>query len=419
MLPLSLAAPIVRLKVSPGLSYLPEIMASPAQFDWDQYAHEWDFPEGVTYLNHGSFGPSPRPVRQAQQRWTEELELNPMEFFVRRQESLLDQALQSLGHFVGCRSENLTFVPNATSAMNVVARNTPLEPGDEILLNDHEYGAVIRIWGARCRESGAKTVLARLPIRPASNSEWVEALFERVTPRTRMIVISHVTSATALILPVEEVCQRAKKAGIPVCIDGPHAIAMVPLALDSLGCDFYCASLHKWLSAPFGSGFLYVSPRHKSGLKPTTVSWGRSLSGLPGRWIDEFHWPGTTNPAAYLAVATAIEFLRKVGLERFRSQGHALATYAAERLAAEFDARPLGSDSQYGTMLTLEMPRITRIESQPGTPPPLQQQLATEFKVEIPVVEWRDQMHIRVSCHLYNTPDQIDRLVDVLQRVLP
>ena len=394
-------------------------MTTPPQFDWSQYLHEWDFPEGVTYLNHGSFGPSPRSVRQAHHRWTEELERNPMEFFVRRQEELLDQALQSLGRFVGCRAENLTFVPNATSAMNIVARNTPLAAGDEVLLNDHEYGAVIRIWGARCRESGAKTVLARLPVRPASSSEWVDALFERVTPRTRMIVISHVTSATALIFPVEEVCRRARPLGIPVCIDGPHAIAMVPLSLDSLGCDYYCASLHKWLSAPFGSGFLYASPKHKSGLKPTTISWGRSLSGLPGRWIDEFHWPGTVNPAPYLAVPEAIAFLQSVGLERFRSQGHALATLAAERLAAEFDARPLANDSQFGTMLTLEMPRIARIESQPGTPPPLQLQLATQYGIEIPVVEWRETMHIRVSCHLYNTPSQIERLIEALHALLP
>jgi isopenicillin-N epimerase len=383
------------------------------------FADEWDFPAGVTYLNHGSFGPSPRSVRQAYQRWTDELEQNPMEFFVRRQEGLLDEALRSLGKFVGCRAENLTFVPNATSAMNVVARNTSLEPGDEVLLNDHEYGAVIRIWGARCRETGARTVLAKLPIRPASSSEWVEALFERVTPRTRMIVISHVTSATALIFPIEEVCQRARQLGIPVCVDGPHGVAMVPLALDQLGCDYYCASLHKWLSAPFCSGFLYVSPRHKSGLKPTTVSWGRSLSGLPARWIDEFHWPGTTNPAAYLAVPAAIDFLQSVGLDRFRSHGHALATYASQRLQSEFDARPLADDSQFGTMLTLEMPRIPRVEAQPGTPPQLQLRLATECGIEIPVVEWQDRMHIRVSCHLYNGPEQIDRLIKSLHKLLP
>lgn len=381
-------------------------------------ASEWEFPSGVTYLNHGSFGPSPRCVRAAQQSWTDELERNPMEFFVRRQEGLLDEALKSLGRFIGSRSENLTFVPNATSAMNIVARNTPLAAGDEVLLNDHEYGAVIRIWGSRCRETGAKTVLAKLPVRPESDSQWVDALFERVTPRTRMIVISHVTSATAVIFPVELICQRAKSLGIPVCIDGPHAIAMVPLALDQLGCDYYCASLHKWLSAPFGSGFLYASPRHKSGLKPTTVSWGRSLSGQPGRWVDEFHWPGTANPAPYLAVPEAIRFLEHVGLDRFRNHGHTLAARAAQRLGEKFDACPLVHDSLCGTMITLEMPRIPRIEQQPGTPPPLQLRLATEFGIEIPVVEWQERMHLRVSCHLYNGEEQIEQLVEALQKCL-
>ena len=390
-----------------------------SRFDWSQFPSAWDLAPAVTYLNHGSFGPSPRVVREARQRWTEELERNPMEFFVRRQEALLDEAAHVLGKFLSCRPENLAFVPNATVAMNIVAENTKLEPGDEVLLNDHEYGAVIRIWGAHCQRAGAKTVLARLPMGEATASDRVDAIFNRVTPRTRMIVISHVTSPTALILPVEEVCRRAKPLGIPVCVDGPHAVAMLPLKIDSLGCDYYCASLHKWLSAPFGSGFLYAKPKHKSGLKPAIISWGRSLSGREPRWVDEFHWFGTNDPAAYLAVPEAIRFLQSVGLDRFRDQCHTLAQYAGQQLTTRCEAIPLAKDNEFGTMLTLELPRLKRVEQQPGMPHPLQGQLATEFGIEIPVVEWQDRMHIRVSCHLYNTPQQIDRLVEVLERLLP
>ncbi len=389
-----------------------------SRFDWGQFPSAWDLAPGVTYLNHGSFGPSPRVVREARQRWADELERNPMEFFVRRQEALLDEASRELGKFVGCRPENLVFVPNATVAMNIVAENSQLEPGDEVLLNDHEYGAVIRIWGAHCQRAGARTVLAKLPLHPHSSSDWVDAIFERITPRTRMIVLSHVTSPTALILPVEEVCRRAKPLGIPVCIDGPHAVAMLPLQLDQLGCDYYCASLHKWLAAPFGSGFLYSKPKHKSGLKPAIISWGRSLSGRESRWVDEFHWSGTSDPAAHLAVPDAIRFLQSVGLARFRDQCHTLAQYAGQQLSTHCGAIPLAKDNEFGTMLTLELPQLKRVEQQPGTPHPLQLQLATEFGIEIPIVEWRDRLHIRVSCHLYNTPDEINRLVEVLARLL-
>ena len=389
-----------------------------SRFNWSEFHSAWDIAPGVTYLNHGSFGPSPRVVQVARQRWTEELERNPMEFFVRRQEALLDEASCALGKFVGTRPDNLAFVPNATVAMNIVAENTQLEAGDEVLLNDHEYGAVIRIWGSHCKRVGAKTVLARLPMGETTDDARVDAIFARVTPRTRMIVISHVTSPTALILPVEKVCRRAQSLGIPVCIDGPHAVAMLPLALDALGCDYYCASLHKWLSAPFGSGFLYAKPRHKSGMKPAIISWGRSLSGLASRWVDEFHWSGTQDSAAYLAVPEAIRFLESVGLPRFREQCHRLAQYAGQQLTERFEAIPLAQDYEFGTMLTLELPCLVRTPQQPGTPPALQLRLANEFKIEIPIVEWQDRMHIRVSCHLYNSVEQIDHFVNVLAQCL-
>ena len=193
---------------------------------------------------------------------------------------------------------------------------------------------------------------------------------------------------------------------------------MLPLKLDQLGCDFYCASLHKWLAAPFGSGFMYSSPRHKSGLKPSIISWGRSLSGREPRWVDEFHWSGTQDPAAYLAVPEAIRFLESVGLERFRDQCHLLARYAGQLLQQRVGAIPLAQDHEYGTMLTLELPQISQVRHQPGTPHPLQLRLAEEFRIEVPIVEWQNRLHIRVSCHMYNTPEQIDQLVDVLARLL-
>jgi isopenicillin-N epimerase len=378
----------------------------------------WSLADGVAYLNHGSFGPAPRPVLEAQTRWIAELQKNPMEFYVRRLDELLDDAAERLARFLGCHGKDLIFVPNATVGMNIVADNVSLDPGDEVLLNDHEYGAVMRIWRRRCDAAQAQILIAKVPTNTTSQDEIVDAIFARVSDRTKLIVVSHVTSPTATVFPVEAICARARQRKIPVCIDGPHAIAMRPFFLNEIGCDYYCASCHKWLSAPFGSGFLYVAGRHKSDLKPPILSWGRSLGGRPATWKDEFHWFGTYQPAAFLAIPAAIEFLHEFDLHRFRVQTHALARYARERMIQELDGEPLTPDAPafYGSMVTMRLPWIEE-RSKPGVPHSIQQTLAIEHRVEAPIVQWNDAMHVRASCHLYNTEEHIDRLIVALKTI--
>lgn len=390
-----------------------------SQFEFGRHASAWSLQEGVTYLNHGSFGPSPLVVQEERQRWSRELERQPMDFLVRRLEPLLDEALTALGRFVGSRPDELTFVPNATVAMNVVANNVELQPGDEVLLTDHEYGAVIRIWGRFCQAVGARTVLAHLPPPLTDAGEVVDAIFDKVTERTRLIVVSHVTSQTATILPVAEITRRARERGILVCVDGPHAPAQVPVDLRAIDCDYYTASLHKWVSAPFGTGFLYVRPRHKQGLKPAITSWGRSLSGREPAWQDEFHWFGTYDPAGFLSVPAAIRFLDDVGLETFRKQTHALVRSARQRIMDLSGGEPLTADSPewYGSMATVPLPNVPRSDAWPGKPHPLQVALWERFQIEVPVFEWQDRLCLRVSCHLYNTPADIDRLVAALEEL--
>ncbi len=386
-------------------------------FNWTEFVHRWRIAEGCTYLNHGSFGPSPLPVQEKRMELLAELESQPMEFLIRTTPRLLKEATQSLAAFLNCEQGNLAFVPNATEGMNVVAKNVPLAAGDEVLLTDHEYGAVVRIWGNACKQVGAKTVLVRLPQPLQSKDEVVEAIFAAVTEKTRILVVSHVTSPTAVILPVQEICQRAKQSGLMVVIDGPHAPVMVDVDLRSMGCDFYCASTHKWLCAPFGTGFLYVKSKYKQGLVPNTISWGRSLQGDDAHWTDEFHWPGTFDPTGYLSIPTAIQFFKEIGLKRFREQTHALAKYARERLLDLTDRAPLSEDSEewYGSMVTVPFDAGETTNLKPGEPHPLQKWLATEHQLEVPVFEWHQQWHVRVSCQLYNTPEQIDLLVKLLQ----
>lgn len=377
----------------------------------------WTLESGVVYLNHGSFGPAPDVVRRARERYSEELEREPMDFFVRRLEERLEGAAARLGAFVGASPANLAFVSNATCAMNVVAASVALSAGDEVLLTDQEYGAVVRMWGRRCAAVGARTVVAPLPSPPASSDEIVAAVAERITGRTRLVVVSHVASQTATVLPVESICRVAGERGVPVCLDGPHALAMRPLALDRLGCDFYCASCHKWLSAPFGSGFVYVAPHRRQTLVPAITSWGKSLSGRSSRWQDELHWFGTYDPAPYLAVPDAIAFLESVGVERFRSETHALAQRARQRLMEVAGAEPLTPDSRewYGSMVTLRLPQLPPSEAWPGKPHPLQTFLWEQHRIEAPVFQWKQAVHLRVSCHLYNSAEDIELLGEAVR----
>lgn len=372
----------------------------------------WRLTPGVTYLNHGSFGPSPVVVQNERLKLLQELEGNPMDFLVRKMPILIREATTELAKFLNASPDNLVLQPNATFAMNVVANNVALEPGDEVLLNDHEYGAVIRIWGQKCQAVGARTVLARLPFPVESKESIVEAIMSQVTPRTKLIVMSHVTSPTALILPVKEVCERARRLKIPVCIDGPHAPLLVPVNLNELDCDFYTASCHKWLSAPFGSGFLYVRSRLKQGLKPGIVSWGRSLNGDTPNWKDEFDWQGTYDATPNLAVPAAIAFFKEIGPKTFRKRTHELAAYVRQQLIEKVGAQPISPDSDewYGSMVAVELP-VNDDSTPPGQVHPLQRWLWAQHQIEVPVVRWKEKTLLRVSAHLYNTPSEMDHLV--------
>ena len=384
--------------------------------EWRQWGAHWRLRSDTTYLNHGSFGPPPEPVRQARLAWIQRLDEQPMDFFVRQLEPAWHAARSELARFVGAPPGDLIFVENATVGMNIVADSFPLGPGDEVLLTDHEYGAVQRIWQRACERAGATLHNVELPLPFRTAEETTAAILAAATGRTRLIVVSHVTSVTAVILPVQAICAAARARGIGVCIDGPHAIAQVPLSIGELGCDFYTASCHKWLSAPFGSGFLYVAPPHQRRIRPSTLSWGRLLHGPIESWSDEFIWSGTRDPSAFLAAAAAIEFLeRSVGIDHFRRGSHALAQYAREKilgLVGNLPYEPLVPDDPawYGSMAHVPLP--------PGDKHELQDSLWRRFAIEVPIVEFRGRRYVRVSCHLYNTPEQIDTLARALAAVL-
>jgi isopenicillin-N epimerase len=381
---------------------------------------QWSLPDDVTYLNHGSFGPSPQSVQQVRNQWSARLESQPMDFFVRQMEEHLRAARQRLGEFIGAAGDDLIFIDNATYGMNIVAAHVDLQPNDEVLVTDHEYGAVLRIWRHACRQAGAKLVVQQLPRIIVSPEEIVDEFLTGATGKTRLIVVSHVTSPTAIILPLRQICCRAREFGIPVCIDGPHAVAMIPLNLGELDCDYYTASCHKWLCAPFGTGFLYVARKHQHSLDPPIMSWGGSVSGHAANWKDEFNWAGTRDPAGFLTVPAAIDFLETAGIDDFRRSTHELARYARSQITGLTGMEPCLPDSNawYGSMIALPIPASGDDPPKDGQRDPLQDALWQQHRIEIPIIHWHGRRFVRVSCHLYNSRSDIDHLVDALTTLL-
>lgn len=385
-----------------------------------QVRGEWDLDSATTYLNHGSFGPSPREVRVARAAWTERLERQPMKFYCREMDDLLDQTSAKLAEFLSTKPERIALVDNATVAMNIVAESMDLSADDEILLTDHEYGAVRNIWMKRCQVTGARIVTAELPY-PPTDHEVVAAIANHITPKTRLIVVSHVTSATACILPVKDICAVARQQRVPVCIDGPHAIAMLDVGLDDIGCDYYCASGHKWLCGPFGSGFLWVHPRHFGRIRCPMVSWGGSISGRSASWKDRTNWLGTRDPAPLLAMSAAVDFFTPDRLALFRRYSHELVSLARRELLLIEGTGPFCTpdESNFVSMCGVELPQPEGWKpGYHGHPDPLQLRLRDEYGIELLTGSWNGHRFLRVSAHLYNTIDQIQYFVSSLKASL-
>jgi len=363
----------------------------------------------IVFLNHGSFGATPRPVFEQYQAWQRELERQPVEFLGRRFTDLMRDARAALAAYVNADTDDIVYVPNATTGLNIVARSLRLNPGDEILTTDHEYGALDRTWRFICRKTGAVYKRQAMPVPVTTAQDFVERFWAGVSPRTRVVFLSHITSPTALIFPINEICRRARNAGIISIVDGAHALGQVPLDLETLGADFYSANAHKWLGAPKGSAFLYARREMQTWVEPLLVSWGyESEKPSASRFIDEHEWTGTRDIAAYLSVPEAIRFCEEHRWDFVRNQCHALAQYARAEISALTGLPPLSPDSPawYGQMVTVPLP--------PCDPAQLKTRLYDEFRIEVPVGVWRTQPHLRVSIQAYNTVADVERLLDAL-----
>ena len=369
---------------------------------------------GVVFLNHGSYGASPRPVFDAYQEWQRELEGQPVEFLGRRLRGLLEASRAALGAYVGADGDDLVYVPNSTFALNVVARALPLSPGDEVLGTDHEYGAIERTWRFVCGRRGARYVRQAVPLRPSSPGEVVEAIWAGVTPRTRVLFLSHITSPTATVFPIEPLLRRARAAGILSVVDGAHAPGQLPLDLEALGADFYAGNCHKWLCAPKGSAFLHARREVQELLSPLVVSWGwQSDRPGPSRFVDEQQLQGTRDPAAFLAVPAAIRFLEQHDWPAVRRRCHDLLAGARRAIGALTGLPPLTPDTPdwYAQMAAFPLP--------PCDGPALKERLYQSYQIEVPVTSWQGLAFVRVSVQGYTSAADVATLVGALADLLP
>jgi isopenicillin-N epimerase len=372
----------------------------------------------TVFLNHGSYGACPRPVFEQYQRWQLELERNPVAFLGRRSALLLAEAREHLATHLGADTADLVFVANATTGVNIVARSLDLGPGDEVLATDHEYGACDAAWRFVCERAGAhyRRVVLPLPFEPATFAERVLAA---ASERTKLIFASHISSTTALVFPVAQLCARAREAGILTLIDGAHAPGQIALDLQAVGADFYTGNCHKWLCAPKGSAFLHARREHQAALHATVVSWGyvADLHGHTG--FDAYtgsttlerrlQWQGTRDIAAFLSVPAAIAFQAEHDWPRRRAGCHALALATQAEVLANNGLAPIAPERSFAQMVPIPV-RATDAEA-------LRRQLSEQHHIEVPVTQHGGRTFVRLSVQAYNTQADVQALVSALAQL--
>ena len=366
----------------------------------------------IIFFNHGSFGACPRPVFEVYQDWQRELERQPVEFLGRRFGALMEEARGVLAAFLSTGQENLFYTTNATTALNIVARSLPLGPGDEILSNDHEYGALDQTWEFVCSKRGCRYVRPTISLPIRSAEEVIETIWQGVSERTRVLFISHITSPTGLIFPIAPLIRRARERGILTVIDGAHAPGQVPLDLEALGADFYAGNCHKWLMSPKGAAFLYARPEVQPLLEPLVVSWrNMSLSASPFIAANEFQ--GTRDIAAYLSVPAAIQFRKDYNWDNVQEYCYELLVYARREILKILGLPAIcPEDPEWICQMAAHL-------LPPGDGAALKTRLYEEYGIEIPVQEMGAQQFLRISIQGYNTRSEVDTLLRALGRLIP
>ena len=384
----------------------------------------WTLDPEVTFLNHGSFGATPRVVLEKQNVFRAQMEREPVRFFVRELEPLLDAARAELAAFLNADAEGLAFVTNATAGFNAVLRSLDLDKFDELLVTTHEYNAVRNTLEYVAGVAGAKIVLADVPFPIASPDIVVERVLEKVTSRTRLLMIDHITSQTALIFPVERLVAEMQSRGIDTFVDGAHAPGYLPLDLRAIGAAYYTGNLHKWVCAPKGAAFLYVRENRRASVRPAAISHGANSQRTDRRrFLIEFDWTGTFDPSAWLCVPDALRTMASLvegGWPEVMRRNRALALEARDLLCETLQIDKPAPDAMLGSMAAFPLPDGTQTSAPPLYGDPLQDKLLFEHGIEVPFVPWPHppKRVLRISAQLYNSIEDYAKLARALRTEL-
>ena len=402
---------------------------------------------GVVYLNHGTVGVTPRVVMRARAAILDEIERQPARYMIRelmRPGTLMAQspsartpepvlapvrvlvpelpvlplprlraAAERVAAFLGASGEGLVFVDNASSGVNAVLRSIDWQPGDEILIPDHAYGGVARAAAFIAGQRGASVTSVAWPFPAHDSTAYVEALARAITPRTRLALLDHVSSETALVLPLAEMAAACRARGVAVLVDGAHAPGAIDVNLESLGVDWYAANLHKWCFAPRGCGVLWAAPERRAGLHPAVVSWGLENHD----WLQEFDWTGTRDPSPWLAAPAGLDFMRDVlGVDAMREYNHRLAWQSAQRLAQRWGRPWTTPESMVGCMVTVPLPERCG-HADAATAQRRRDELLFAHGIEVPVIARSGALWVRLSFQVYNDASDVDRLIQAAEAI--
>ena len=368
----------------------------------------------ITYLNHGSFGACPRPIFNNLIYWQKLLEKQPVDYLEEKLETRLFKSRISLSSFINCNSKNLVFFPNPTTAMNEVIKSIRLKPGDEVLSTNHEYGAIDKTWDYICEKRGAFYKKQPISIPIKSKQSFIDEFFNGLTKNTKIIFISHITSPTGLIFPVNDICKIAKNMGLITIVDGAHAPGHINLNLTALDADIYVGACHKWLLCPKGVSFLYVKKSLQKKIVPLVISWGFESDKYSSTEFQNRHlWQGTKDVSNYLTVPSAIKFRKDNNWNNISMNCKNVVLDFFSFINNTYNIQPLiGDDPKkwLGQMCTFEFPiDIKNIAT-------MKKKLIDYYKIEIPIFVWENRVYLRISINGYNSWNDIDILIDAINK---
>lgn len=367
----------------------------------------------ITFLNHGSFGACPKPVFEAYQNFQLELESEPVDFITKKSFQYLRTAKNRLAEFIGCQAEDFFFTPNPTFAINTIMRSIKLQPGDEILATNHEYGAMDRTWHFYCKKTGAKYVRQQITLPVVSKEQIIEEFWKGYTSKTKVVFLNQMSSATALIFPVKEICDRAQQLGLITIVDGAHVPGHIGLSISELNPDYYTGTLHKWMLAPKGSSFLYVKKEFQDDLDPLVVSWGyESVAPGESRFLDYHETQGTRDISAFLCTPAVIDFLEQNNWKQKSQACKQIVRNNYQRFCDLLGTQPICPITEEFLGQMASIPVRTK------KPMELKELLYDKYKIQIPVMPLNDGFYIRYSINAYNSQEDLDVLYKALQDII-